>query len=596
MQHWNAGTNTATAEQTGRIGPWLFFLPGSVSTDPTTTDTAYFAPHKYGNSFPVWTDAQTNFYVFGSRGCSALYMGHNRFIYGTADLSSQSLVRSDWIYGNVDILVSSIGGNDRPCAGVKPDGTPCIYLVPTDAAKTSPWRRIDLDGTNNTALANPPAGGSTFYDMAGICWDGKDSIYMFQDEDLTGFYRYTISTDTWTTLAVLPGNSTAAACDNYITYIPKTSAVGIANSWTSDRIYYKRGTTVNTYYYTVNSDTWSASIGTGSTFATGSNPVWAGGNYIYAQGAFNAATFRALNLNTDVWSAIDTLPTTSTYASKTIITDSLQNQITVDTAGTTYWLFGDLDKFIAVTKDSSSIYRCFYAGILDSYYSTQRVTTTASASAGTNVSISVSGLFDQFELNQPLYIVDPSSGGKAQRFTYSSSGVNTIVAGSLNQTYTTGSVIGVDPQPVIMLCNNFDAVFPVHGTDGPGAYQATNNSHDFNVLQNLIPTSNSLVDATLPSRRGHYQLWPISVGMWTSQENVQSKTNSLQRMTGWNGNTSPLEARGQLSGMYCVKSATGPNPVSEDEIRIGTDTYIVFKCANLFDSTYWNLSLAIGPK
>jgi hypothetical protein len=147
-----------------------------------------------------------------------------------------------------------------------------------------------------------------------------------------------------------------------------------------------------------------------------------------------------------------------------------------------------------------------------------------------------------------------------------------------------------------MLCNGFDAVFPVHTTDGPGAFGATNNNLGVNALQNLIPTIGQLTGASLPGRRGHYQLWPISIGMWNSVTGTGVPYNTLQRISSWNNQTAPIEARGQLIGMYCVRSASAPDPVPEDEIKVGNDTYMVFKCANLFDSTYWNLSIAVGPK
>jgi hypothetical protein len=105
-----------------------------------------------------------------------------------------------------------------------------------------------------------------------------------------------------------------------------------------------------------------------------------------------------------------------------------------------------------------------------------------------------------------------------------------------------------------------------------------------------------MVGPTLPGRRGHYQLWPITVGMWNSAVGRNAPTNSINRFLQHNSMTPPNEARGQLIGMYCVATQTAPNPVSEDEIRVGNDTYMVFKCANLFDSTYWNLSIAVGPK
>lgn len=595
MQHWDASSNTATAEQTGRIGPWLFHYPSSGSD--SAFNSVYYAPHKDGVSFPAWQDSHQAFYTHYAFGSSSMHHGGTRHVWQTSNSGGEPLRRFDLVYRN-QVDLASLGNNFKPCPGVKPDGTPCIYLIRTQTALTNPWRRRNIDGTGDTALANPPAGGGIAYDNASIVWDGKDYIYINQGEGSTGFYRYTISTDTWSTMATMPAASGTDHTGQCLAYIPKNSSVGVANGWANDRIYYKRATAVNTYYYDVGTNTWSASIGTGSTYSMsggGSSITWNGGTYIYGT-AGNVSTFRALNLGTNVWTAIDSLVTFGSYGDRLIIPDTLHNQITVDTNGSTYWLFGDVDRLIVITKDSVNIYRCYYVGIFDSYYPTQRVTTTGNVSAGTSVNITVSGQFDQFQLGQPLYIVDPSLNGKAQRFTYSSSGVNTIVAGSLNQTYTAGSIIGVDPQPVVMLANEWDAVFPLHTSDGPGAYNATNNNLSMSAMQNLIPTINQLAQSSLPGRRGHYQLWPISIGMWTSATGTNVPYNTLQRISAWNSQIAPIEARGQLIGMYCIKSASAPDPVSEDEIRVGNDTYMVFKCANLFDSTYWNLNIAVGPK
>lgn len=603
MQYWNASTNTATSEQTGRTGPWLLHLPSNNATT-TLSLSLYYGSHRNNSLYPTsWTDSHATAYHTTQYG-DVVSFGPLRYLYGTAQDGTETLRRYDFQYDVVTSLATGLGNGYRVLGATKADGSPCLYLIRVTGTIASPWRRRNLDGSTDTPLANPPAGGSTSYDKACMVWDGKNYIYMSGDEDLTTFYRYDISADSWSTMTALPAAPGTNNSGAYFAYIPKDSSVGIANSWTSDRIYFKRTTAVNTYYYTVNTNTWSASIGTGSTYAGGSGGyaasslIWNGRDYIYgASNGYAGNYFRSLNLTSEVWTAIDNLPTAGGYyGGSLLVPDELQNQITIDTNGTTYWLFGDLDHLVCVTKDSDNIYRCSYVGIIDSFYSTQRVTTTALASAGTNVSISVSGVFDQLQLNQPLYIYSPSDGGYAESFNYSSSGVNTIVAGQLTHSYSAGSVIGVDPQPVVLLCNNYDAVFLLHGPDSPGVWTNTDNTWGMNLMQNLIPTTLPLLNSSLPGVRGHYQLWPITVGMFNSTVGgTMTPVNALNRFLQWDSQTPPNEARGQLIGMYCVPTKTAPSPVSEDEIQIGNNTFKVFKCDNLFNSNYWNVSIAVGP-
>lgn len=594
-QYWNSSTHVGTSEHQGKTSPWLLYWPSNASG--TTTLNSYFVSHRNSNTFPAWITTHLPISSIAYGGQDGSYDGRSRFFYHTNQ--GTAVMRMDLIYKNYSNLITSFGAGWRPMVGTTTTGVSCIYFLRGGGAIANPWVRYNIDGTGYTVLANPPAGGGIGYDHASLTSDGADFIYITQGETSTGFYQYQISTNTWTTKAVLPITGNTDYGQNNLVYIPKTSAVGIANSWTNDRIYWKtQNTGYNTiYYYSVGSDTWTSATQSGATWSVGAyGPwlIWNGQDYLYGA-AGSTSTFRAFHLGTGVWSAMDNLPEWGSYGGSMNVLDAYQNSISVDTSGSTYWLFGNSDRLICVIKNADATYCIYYFGIIDSYYSTQRVITTATATAGTDIVISVSGLYDQLELGQPLYIIDPSSDGKAQRFNYTASGTNTITAGSLNQTYTAGSIIGIDPQPVVSLANNWDSVFVLHGPDGPGAYGATNNPANMNQMQNLVPTS-LLCDPSLPGRRGHYQLWPVSVAMWTSIENSRNPVNALERFFSWNGQTAPKEARGQMIGMYCVKTATSPSPLSEDEIRVGADTYIVFKCTNLFDSSYIDLSLAIGPK
>lgn len=504
----------------------------------------------------------------------------------------------------------------------------CFTGVNTAGWSTTRFGKYNFRTDTFTNLSLPTPGSTpvatAIYAGASIVWDGNDYLYLMVN-NLTSLSRYTISTDTWTAMTAVgqAGNTTYSGL--FSIYISRYSDIGLTKGWTADRIYYKpihsTASSSGVYYYNVGANTWTletagsatnnpASTSVGATF------VWDGKNRLHFASA-NATTYGIYNMITNSWSRPNNA-TTSTgtgYSPAILFLDSYQNQMVVDKTGTTYHMFGDRDHFKVALVHSNSTNWFYYFGNIDTFYSEQKVVTTSSISSGSNVSIPVSGVFNQFELNQPLYIYEPISGGKAERFTMTASGINTITAGTLSFSYGSGAKIGVDPQRTVSYINFWDAVHVAQSPYGPGCFTNNNSNPDKfgqEVTYSLLPGDALAMHSSFAGVRGHYQMMPVIVAGVPSEtsnyptggttprymrDQVQGKdSNIIGKFVEHYNNGNYNEMRGQLIGVYATKQTTAPEPVSGDEIIVGSNNYLSFKFENLFSSDGKNLLTILGPK
>jgi hypothetical protein len=448
-QHWNAGTNTPTNEVDGRIGPWLMYWRDDGSTTDlsrigsyvlTMTDIGQTViPGQFGHQD---IDAYRT-YIYGCK-----VMGPERRLYMSS--TNTDLTQVD-IVNNTGTWINSTWTEHHMVMAYDEAGIPHFFGLNDETTQNPTWRKTPVGQSSShsyLALANPPAGQTT-YRYVSACWDGNDYIYVTRGQNSTIWYRYSISGDSWITMSTaLPASPNRNYTSNTFTYINKNSDIGVSEGWTSDKIGWYPGisTTNGFWLYDVTGESWADLANLGAMPESGSGTRY-GKHYFLSWGG-NGINYYRYDIDTDTWVGGSNLPATAHYGNHLEALYRYQNQIPVDLdAPTSYWLFGDKEHFICVTKLADGTYWGFYCGTLDSYYPTQTVEVTSSVTAGSSVSITVSGNYDQFDVGKPLYITDVTGGvDAAEPFTLTSATGNTLTANSLDNNYSVGSIIGIDPQ------------------------------------------------------------------------------------------------------------------------------------------------------
>lgn len=115
---------------------------------------------------------------------------------------------------------------------------------------------------------------------------GTDYIYILRGGNTNGFYRYTIATDTWTTLSVTPGN---------------VGYGGSIEAGPGGVLYATQGGNVPTFWkYTIATDTWTTVSSAPKNFYIGGSISYDGSRYIYGLPGSDDAFYR-YDTTTDQW-------------------------------------------------------------------------------------------------------------------------------------------------------------------------------------------------------------------------------------------------------------------------------------------------------
>jgi len=595
MQYWDAGSNQATNMINGRVGPVMMGMLDGSSNLEGIIYASYLHPIEPDTNWPGdWINAHASKYNFYLKGGGLDWTGFGRRWYGH---------RRDDDFQQVDFVTQRLsvpftqGEEYRSVFAFNMLGEPVVFQIRQNTFTGNIWvERPVGEGAGHSSLtvrANPPAGVVTYND-ANLCYDGKNYIYLAGRNSGTPFYRYDIAANTWSTLANFITSLIQPHVSWLINYIPKESTIGTTLGWTSDKIIMKSDS-ITFIIYDVNGNSWS-SLSSAEDLSNYGGTAWDGGKYIYYGRGNNSYEMNRYNIETNTWATIDGLPYIWGTGSRMMAKKSYNSHIVVDTGGSTYWFFADKDHCVVVTKDQQGQYFTTYFGIVDRYYSNQKVTLDNSVTAG-NVTLNVTGTFDQWIDGKPLYIYDPSNGGKAERFIPDNlnTGSSTITATLVNN-YSAGSKIGVDPQPTIAQCNFWDSAFCVHAYDAPGAFDHPDNPRHVNYMMRLVPTRSEWVNGGLNNAREQIQLWPITLTSWNSFADGNDYNFIDRVMKAATGENKP-EVRGQMIGMFALPPGIAPDPESEDEIVVGNNRYIVFKSHTMFDSESGeNMYIAVGPK
>ena len=172
------------------------------------------------------------------------------------DLILQPMTRGSW----AGYQLPSLPRNLRFAYGAATYANNTLYVL-----RATTFYKLDLSTGIWTQLANTPGNmdrGST------LVWDGNDAIYASRGSGTTAFYKYTISSNTW---------SDTEATDPSLTFY--YGAVGVK---VGDYIYYVRGSDSTDFLrYDIINNSWSTLTSAPYGVSYGAGLVWDGGDAIW---------------------------------------------------------------------------------------------------------------------------------------------------------------------------------------------------------------------------------------------------------------------------------------------------------------------------
>jgi hypothetical protein len=206
-----------------------------------------------------------------------------------------------------------------------------------------------------------------------------------------------------------------------------------------------------------------------------------------------------------------------------------------------YWLYGDLDSMVIVTKLNNGTYYIQYLGKYDSAYTTDQAITSGNVTSGSSKLITVDNS-SYFTVGKYYYIYNSNAvNGEPERFLVSSKddGGTNITADSRLHLFTYGFNYTSNATIYGWACRN-------NSGDAVGAVKIASNTYQIEdaLSYQTAGDYNKRIDL--------YQLWPL--GLYDNTEVYQEYVGSLRRI-------------------YSV-STTGLS--SEDTITVGGQTYKYF--------------------
>jgi len=142
-----------------------------------------------------------------------------------------------------------------------------------------------------------------------------DTIYVTAGAGTFRFYQYTISTNTWATLAITPG--TLSYGSNMI------------RNGSDDTIYVTQGNGVGFYQYTISTNTWTVLANTPGRLFSGSNMIRNGSDdTIYVTQGNNSTGFYKYTISTNTWTTLTNAPGTLSSGAS-MIRNGADNEIYV---------------------------------------------------------------------------------------------------------------------------------------------------------------------------------------------------------------------------------------------------------------------------
>ncbi len=156
----------------------------------------------------------------------------------------------------------------------------------------SPGTWMDLPATFGTA------GNQTSYNDSSLAWDGNDAIFVLRSVGTKTFYKYTISTKTWTALTSI-GSTANPTQGSAIVFVPNGSQCADALGC----VFAIVGTgSVEFQRYNVQANTWTSRANISAAVGYGGSIVWGGGDYLYAERGGGQSNFYRYSISGNAWS------------------------------------------------------------------------------------------------------------------------------------------------------------------------------------------------------------------------------------------------------------------------------------------------------
>jgi len=164
-----------------------------------------------------------------------------------------------------------------------------LYAIHTDNS-TKFWR-YSISTNSWTSMTSTP---DTVQWGASLVYTGGDYIYAFRGRDTTDFWRYSISQNSWTSM----------------TSTPDTVQWGASLVYTGgDYIYALRGSDYTDFWrYSISQNSWTSMVSTPDTVENGACLVYTGGEYIYALRGYDTTDFWRYSISTNSWTSMTSTP------------------------------------------------------------------------------------------------------------------------------------------------------------------------------------------------------------------------------------------------------------------------------------------------
>lgn len=217
-------------------------------------------------------------------------------------------------------------------------GTPVSVNPPISVNQiTTNITATAVQGSSNTWESKSSTSG--FGAGSALAHTGNDYVFALQGGGSAGFWRYSISSDSWAAMANLPltvaqGGSLAYTGGDLIYAIRGGSkkefyAYSISgNSWSSrtrlpvfpdagaslayagsDHIYLLLGgSSTGVIAYTISTDSWSAKTDIPGAVSSGGDLAWAGSDYLYAVQGGSSTSFWRYSISGDSWTQMASTP------------------------------------------------------------------------------------------------------------------------------------------------------------------------------------------------------------------------------------------------------------------------------------------------
>ncbi|MBI5359860.1 MAG: IPT/TIG domain-containing protein [Planctomycetes bacterium] len=170
-------------------------------------------------------------------------------------------------------------------------------LFITQGGGGSQFYKYTISSRTYTSVTGSPWGIPSYGSM---CWGGGDFIYATQGDGATGFQKYSISGNAWSPCAAIP---VAVSAGSDVVYVSS-----------NNRIYCLIGNGTAFYYYDIGSNTWSGAqaVALGAVNTGGALAYPGSGDYIYALRGANTTDFWRYSISGNSWGALTVSPTAVT--------------------------------------------------------------------------------------------------------------------------------------------------------------------------------------------------------------------------------------------------------------------------------------------